>query len=161
MNEHCKDTWHAREKGESSNDLNDRLIRMSAIYYDQLLVERQQKCVLVTNDRDNKQKAAGLGIACATSEEYFSKVVGAPELSDKLAKTGDDELVEVDKRFSYVEHIKLSELNRGVRAKRFRQGKLKISRSNYLVGRVHTEDGEVLIQVIWLIFSSFALTSGV
>nr|XP_002132066.1 exosome complex exonuclease RRP44 [Ciona intestinalis] len=146
-NEHCIDTYSARVKGESTNDMNDRLIRIAAKYYDKCLKDRNQTAVLVTNDRANCALAKKEGLDALTIEQYVKNIVGYPELLDKLAKA--DEAIEVDKSISYPEHLKLSQVQAGVKSGKFFQGKLGISRENYLEGKIitHGEDGkEILIQ---------------
>ena len=146
-NEHCISTWSARKKGESSNDLNDRLIRIAAKYYDNCLSDRDQVAVLLTNDKANCMLAKELGLISFTIEDYMNKVTGYPELVDKLAKV--NEAIEVDRSISYPEHLKLSRINMGVKNGKYKQGKLNISRENYLEGKIICSDiekGEILIQ---------------
>ena len=79
----------------------------------------------------------------------MNKIVGYPELIDKLAKVNDT--IEVDKSVQYKEHLKLTKLNYGVKNGLLKQGKLNISRENYLEAKIHTkgddgEEMEILIQ---------------
>ena len=146
-NEHCISTWCGRKKGESSNDLNDRLIRVATKYYDDCLNERKQAAVLITNDKANCASARDMRLTTFTIEEYVSKIVGYPELIDKLAKV--NETIEVDRSITYPEHLKLSQINTGVKSGKYKQGKLYISRENYLEGKIMCSDvekGEILIQ---------------
>ncbi|XP_076802631.1 exosome complex exonuclease RRP44-like [Clavelina lepadiformis] len=146
-NEHCIETWTARKRKESSNDLNDRLIRIATKYYSDCLSDRNQQAVLLTNDEANCAFAVEEGLIAYTAEKYVKSVVGHPELLDKLAKV--NEAIEVDRSISYPEHLKLSQLNSGIKTGRFKQGKLNISRENYLEGKILCPDvkgGEILIQ---------------
>ena len=146
-NEHCISTWSARKKGESSNDLNDRLIRIATRYYADCLSERDQVAVLLTNDKANCFLAKEIGLTAFTVEDYMNKVAGYPDLVDKLAKV--NEAIEVDRSISYPEHLKLSQINVGVKRGKYKQGKLNISRENYLEGKIICPDvnkGEILIQ---------------
>uniref|UniRef100_H2Y6C0 Protein DIS3 homolog n=1 Tax=Ciona savignyi TaxID=51511 RepID=H2Y6C0_CIOSA len=146
-NEHCIDTWSERAKGESSNDLNDRLIRIAAKYYNGCLKDRNQVAVLLTNDKANCSLAKKDGLNALTVEQYVKNIVGYPELLDKLAKV--DESIEVDKSISYPEHLKLSQIQTGVKSGKFYQAKLNISRENYLEGKILCQDEEgkeILIQ---------------
>ena len=145
VNTFCKDTWQKRNAGETSNDYNDRLIRISTQYYqEKLLKSRGQACVLITNDKENKRRAETEGLIVFTAEEYFTKIVGYPELSDKLAM--NDENVEVDKKTQYKSHKMLSVLSQGIKSKKYFQGKLNISQNNYLEGKIMLETKEILIQ---------------
>nr|XP_039248024.1 exosome complex exonuclease RRP44-like isoform X1 [Styela clava] len=147
-NEHSIDTWVERERGESSNDWNDRLIRTATSFYDKCLEERKQKAVLVTNDRANKDLAIKGGLLSFTMEEYVKNIVGFPELIDKLAKEAD-ESIEVDKSISYPQHLPLSKLQMGIKHGKYRQGKINISRDNYLEGHIQMsgdDETSILIQ---------------
>ena len=104
---------------------------------------------MITNDRANCEFAVNEGLQAFTLEQYVSNIVGYPELIDKLAKVNDT--IEVDKSVHYKEHLKLTKLNHGIKNGVYKQGKLNISRENYLEGKIHTkgDDGEeieVLIQ---------------
>nr|CAB3238058.1 exosome complex exonuclease RRP44-like [Phallusia mammillata] len=146
-NEHSIDTWCERRPKESSNDYNDRFIRVATQFYNECLSERNQKAVLLTNDKANCDLAKKEGLLAVTVEDYVRNIVGFPELLDKLAKA--DEAMEVDKSISYPEHLKLSQLQTGIKSGRFKQGKLNISRQNYLEGKVLPQgegSKEILIQ---------------
>ena len=146
-NEHCISTWCSRNKGESTNDLNDRLIRIATKYYDDCLSDRNQVAVLITNDKANCALALDSGITAFTIEQYVEKIVGYPELVDKLAKV--NEAIEIDRSISYPEHLKLSQIISGVKTGKYKQAKLNISRENYLEGKIICSDvdkGEILIQ---------------
>ena len=61
-NEHHRETFVERESNESSNDRNDRAIRVANKWHNQHLKEAltdkdKPKVVLLTNDRDNLDKA--------------------------------------------------------------------------------------------------------
>ena len=61
-----RDTYVERDKGESSNDRNDRAIRQATKWYQGHLQEAGVKVVLLTNDTDNRQKAKDLGLLAFT-----------------------------------------------------------------------------------------------
>ena len=146
-NEHCISTWLKRIKGESSNDFNDRLIRAATKYYDDCLCSRNQSAVLITNDKANCLLAIKDNITFFTIEDYVKNIVGYPELNDKLAKV--NEAIEIDHSISYPEYLKLSQINSGIKNGKYKQGKLNISRENYLEGKIMCSDlekGEILIQ---------------
>lgn len=145
-NEHSIDTWVERKRGETSNDWNDRLIRSATSYYDNCVKDRNQRAVLLTNDKANKDQATADGLLSFTIEEYVENIVGFPELLDKLARQSNDG-IEVDKSISFPQHLPLSRLQLGIKSGKYGQGKLKISRDNYLEATVPWHDGgEILIQ---------------
>lgn len=64
---HSRETFIEREPGESSNDRNDRAIRVAAKWYSQHLKTSEAgadglRVVLITNDQGNKEKAAESGL---------------------------------------------------------------------------------------------------
>jgi len=147
INEHSVDTWCSRKRGESSNDLNDHFIRVATKFYHACLMKRNQSAVLLTNDKANCQLAKEEGLCAFTIQDYIKNVIGFPDLADKLAST--DVAMEVDKSISYPEHLKLSQIQMGIKSGRIKQGKLSISRENYLEGKIvpQGEDSkEILIQ---------------
>lgn len=70
-----RDTYVARLPGESSNDRNDRAIRVATKWYDNHLKmkKRHIRAVLLTDDADNRRKAIEDGIlVCSGRAEYFT-----------------------------------------------------------------------------------------
>ena len=68
-----RDTYVERQPGETANDRNDRAIRTAALWYKKHLELNQEvgdlntvQVVLLTNDRENANKAKDLGIATHT-----------------------------------------------------------------------------------------------
>ncbi|XP_074649854.1 exosome complex exonuclease RRP44-like [Tubulanus polymorphus] len=137
VNEHHKDTYIERQRGESANDRNDRAIRVAATWYQSHLYTSSDKppsIVLLTNDRDNKEKAIKDGLISFTVEEYVAGLVGCEELQDRLANIGDK--VSFKDRIQYPEHLNLAAVQRGVKAGKYRQGTFHASRENYLEASV-------------------------
>lgn len=64
-----RDTYVERTPGESSNDRNDRAIRVATKWYDDHLAlnkSNQIRAVLLTDDKNNRSKAQDMGIlACS------------------------------------------------------------------------------------------------
>jgi hypothetical protein len=60
-NENHRDTYVKAAPGESPNDRNDRAIRVATTWYAARLGDRM-KVVLLTNDGDNRRKAAADGL---------------------------------------------------------------------------------------------------
>lgn len=147
INEHSIDTWSERGKKESSNDYNDRLIRLVVAYYDEIVKQRGQRAVLLSNDRGNRDLAINSGLLGFTIEQYIQKMIGFPEVIDKLAKS--DDAVEIDRSIAYAQHLPLSKLQIGIKNGSYYQGKMNISRDNYLEGKIIPQghdDFEILIQ---------------
>ena len=61
-NEHHRSTYIDREPNESSNDRNDRAIRVATAWYEGHLKNLGVGVVLLTNDRDNRDKAIKAGL---------------------------------------------------------------------------------------------------
>lgn len=79
VNEHHKDTFVERVRGEKVNDRNDRAIRVSAEWYNTHLALSSKtnsiKTILITDDADNKTIARNNGLDAFTSKkekEYFN-----------------------------------------------------------------------------------------
>ena len=69
INEHHKDTYIERKAGESVNDRNDRAIRVAAKWYQNHLEKFNISVILITDDRDNRQKASEIVSTC-TIKDY-------------------------------------------------------------------------------------------
>ena len=61
-NEHHRSTYIDREPNESCNDRNDRAIRVSAAWYEEHLKHLDIEIILLTNDKDNRDKAIMAGL---------------------------------------------------------------------------------------------------
>ena len=65
-----RETYIQQEQGESSNDRNDRAIRVAVKWYSEHLkkIEDEEKIqvIFLTNDRTNKEKALEEGITAYT-----------------------------------------------------------------------------------------------
>lgn len=145
VNEHHKDTYVVREPGETSNDRNDRAIRVATKWYEEHLAERQQnvkenertRVVLITDDAGNRQKAKEEGILACSVEEYLKSLLRNLDLLDKISKK--DYEFESNKKALFPPHLSVVEIHQGIRAKRFVQGQFMASRENYLEGTVMAE----------------------
>lgn len=64
-----RETYIEQEQGESSNDRNDRAIRVAVKWYNEHLKKMQNEeiqVIFLTNDRNNKEKALEEGITAYT-----------------------------------------------------------------------------------------------
>uniref|UniRef100_A0A8C0FBB0 Protein DIS3 homolog n=1 Tax=Bubo bubo TaxID=30461 RepID=A0A8C0FBB0_BUBBB len=93
-NEHHRETYIEQGRGESSNDRNDRAIRVAVKWYNEHLkkIEDEEKIqvIFLTNDRTNKEKALEEGITAYTCEEYIKSLTANPDLVDRLACVSDE-----------------------------------------------------------------------
>lgn len=156
-NEHCKDTYIEREKDESSNDRNDRAIRVTCRWYNKHLSESQTgnddratKVVLLTNDAANREKALSENLHSCSVQDYVNSLKENGELLDKLAwENGNTEQIEGKSREAiYPEHLPLAKLQAGIKSGKYLQGKFFASRDNYLEAyvAVYDQDKQVFLQ---------------
>ncbi|XP_030635923.1 exosome complex exonuclease RRP44 [Chanos chanos] len=154
-NEHHRETFIEREQGESANDRNDRAIRVAAKWYSEHLSKAPDagdlKVVLLTNDRDNKEKAEKSGLIVYKCEEYVKSLIANPELVDRLALTSDEQNEITGSRVVFPEHLPLSKIQAGIKSGTFLQGTFHANRDNYLEAKVYVhgegdESTEVLVQ---------------
>uniref|UniRef100_A0A672TPA5 Protein DIS3 homolog n=1 Tax=Strigops habroptila TaxID=2489341 RepID=A0A672TPA5_STRHB len=96
-NEHHRETYIEQKKGETSNDRNDRAIRVAVKWYSEHLKkiddEEKTEVIFLTNDRINKEKALEEGITAYTCEEYIKSLVANPDLVDRLACVSDEGII--------------------------------------------------------------------
>ena len=157
-NEHHRETFIERKEDESANDRNDRAIRIAVNWYNKHLQqgikghETPPTVILITNDRENRQKAADMGILAYTIHDYAKSLTEHPSLVDRLARsTKDGENSEAKNqkgKILFPEHLPLSTIQTGVKTGKYLQGPFQGSRENYLEGSVNVASMEkfVLIQ---------------
>lgn len=131
-NEFKSDSFVPREKGESMNDYNDRLIRETTKFYishlDGITV------LLITGDRQNKDIARKNGIPAFTLQEYISLMPNSDELQDMLPSidTFNKSLDEI----KYPTYYTTARLMGGIKNGSLHQGNITISSYNFLEGTV-------------------------
>ncbi|XP_069658672.1 exosome complex exonuclease RRP44 isoform X2 [Haliaeetus albicilla] len=154
-NEHHRETYIQQEQGESSNDRNDRAIRVAVKWYSEHLkkIEDEEKIqvIFLTNDRTNKEKALEEGITAYTCEEYIKSLIANPDLVDRLACVSDEGKEIESGKIIFPEHIPLSKLQQGIKSGVYLQGTYRASRDNYLEATVWVhgdaeENKEIIIQ---------------
>lgn len=153
-NEHHRDTYTEREKGESPNDYNDRCIRHAARWYDKHLKEfgvngngaNRASVVLLTNDIKNKEKAQAEGVEVYTVHEYVQGLQGHSYLVEKLAKIPN--FNKAGGKLMFPEHLPLSTIQTGLKTGKYLQGTFCGSRENYLEAtvRIPGREREIFIQ---------------
>ena len=154
-NEHHRETFIERESTESSNDRNDRSIRKATQWYNRHLsqgVKAAEKptVILLTNDRENKEKSKAIGLEAYTVYEYTKSLTAHPSLVDRLARPADetDGEMRTREKITYPEHLHLSVIQSGLKSGKYLQGAFQGSRENYLEGfvNVHSMEKWVLVQ---------------
>ncbi|NWX39904.1 RRP44 exonuclease, partial [Steatornis caripensis] len=154
-NEHHRETYVEQERGESSNDRNDRAIRVAVKWYNEHLkkIEDEEKIqvIFLTNDKTNKEKALEEGITAYTCEEYVKSLIANPDLVDRLACVSDEGKEIESGKIIFPEHIPLSKLQQGIKSGIYLQGTYRASRDNYLEATVWVhgdaeENKEIIIQ---------------
>ncbi|KAK6620525.1 hypothetical protein RUM43_010817 [Polyplax serrata] len=147
VNEHHKETYIERNEGEKVNDRNDRAIRVSTIWYSNHL-NNAIKVILLTDDKDNKQKALDEGIPAFSAEEYVKSLSSFPTLVDKLSKKEYEIDGKVGGEPIFPCHYTPNEIHEGIKNKSLLFGQFLSSRENFLEGTVNIdgEDKSVLIQ---------------
>ncbi|XP_070553170.1 exosome complex exonuclease RRP44-like [Ptychodera flava] len=160
-NEHHRETYIEREAGESANDRNDRAIRVCVKWYGEHLSKQKKneiKVVLLTNDLANRNKAREEGLLAYTVYEYVKSLIAKPELSDRLAQLAEEEhrrdtanediKVKGSHKISFPEHLPLTQIQTGIKSKKYLQGTFHASRENYKEGYVsaHGKDDMIFIK---------------
>ena len=152
-NEHHKETFTERREGETSNDRNDRAIRVCAQWYNEHLSlgshdDNPTRIILLTNDRENRQQATACGIEAYTVIEYVQSLTNAPHLLDRLAQSDEAGMDSVVRKKFFPEHLPLSVIQTGLKRGKYLQGAFQASRENFLEGfvNVHSMDRWILVQ---------------
>ncbi|KAI9354526.1 hypothetical protein DFJ73DRAFT_624014 [Zopfochytrium polystomum] len=147
-NEFHRDTYIEREKDETPNDRNDRAIRTACKWYSDHAIPGIQ-IVLMTDDADNRRKAALLGLTAVSVREYVEAMTQYPELVDMIAAPEEDD-GDSGKKFSYPEHLTATQISAGLKSGAFSQGTLNISTHNFLEGSIYTKVDGVEKQILLL-----------
>lgn len=163
-NEHNRETFIERKTNETSNDRNDRAIRVSVKWYNSHLKKtmhaKAPEVVLITNDRANREAARKEGIKAFTVYEYVRSLTEHPSLLDSLAKNSmetDEGERTVKEKLIFPEHVPLSSIQTGVKSGRYLQGIFQGSRENFLEGFVRVESMEEFLFVQGLLHLNRAI----
>ncbi|XP_066596305.1 exosome complex exonuclease RRP44 [Prorops nasuta] len=149
INEHHIETYVEREPDESANDRNDRAIRVVTKWYNKHLQIHKDfivKVILLTDDKQNVEKALKEEIPVTSMQEYISSLENAVNLLDKISHR--NYALEGEGREIYPCHLAPAELHEGIKSGKLLQGTFYASRENFLEGSVNFESTEksVLIQ---------------
>jgi exosome complex exonuclease DIS3/RRP44 len=145
-NEHHRETYVDREGGESPNDRNDRAIRVFSAWYQKQLAMTDVKVLLLTNDRENLNKAKASGVDAMTIHQYVKTVADKfPELSDKLAQCVETTPANQGGKAApgaiFEEHWPLSKLTAAIKAGSAFQGVIRCSRNHWAEMYVNVSGG--------------------
>lgn len=155
---HFRDTYVERQPGESANDRNDRAIRVAAAWYEAHLKEsfeseNQVRVILLTDDKQNLEKARAEGLLCSTVSEYVRGLDKYPTLQDKLSLKGFSS--QSSKEAIFPPHLTVNEIHEGIKSGKLLQGSFLASRENYLEGFVNAEGMEKSVCVFFLYLERF------
>jgi exosome complex exonuclease DIS3/RRP44 len=155
VNEFHKDVYVKRFDKETANDRNDRAIREVCKYYSKHL-SNTVKIVLLSDDVENRRLAKGDNILAFSCRQYVESL-NKPELVDRIAakEEQDSELNEKkitdstlkNKQIIFPEHMRMVDIQAGIKAGRLYQGTFQSSRENYLEANVFLYDNEKYPQV--------------
>lgn len=81
---HCRETHIERNKGETINDRNDRAIRVATQWYVSHLANTKSRVLLITNDRENANRARQEGLQAMTIYDYLREL-GDADLLDTVS----------------------------------------------------------------------------
>lgn len=145
-----RDTYIEREPGESANDRNDRAIRVATAWYEKHLKqstdENAIRVVLLTDDKQNLEKARKDGILCSSVGDYVKSLSDCPTLQDKLSLKGFQSYD--NKTAIFPPHLTVNEIHDGIKTGKLLQGGFQASRENYLEGYVNVEGMEKSVNCI-------------
>lgn len=147
VNEHHRETYIEREPGEKTNDRNDRAIRVAVKWYNTHLNDDNNiKIVLLTDDAENKARAAEEGIFVLSMEDYIASLENACFLLDKLSKRSYASNIQGPELFPC--HLTPAEVHDGISSGKLLQGTFLASRENFLEGNVNVEgrDKPIFVQ---------------
>ncbi|ODV85419.1 hypothetical protein CANARDRAFT_7533 [[Candida] arabinofermentans NRRL YB-2248] len=136
-NEFKSSSYLPRDKGETINDYNDRLIRQCSKFYTNHLKEAGINIILLTSDKDNIAKAQKEGIISMALDNYVSLLPNAKELEDMLPSA--DNFSSNVNEIKYPEYYSSSRLMGGVKNGTLFQGIINISSYNFLEGQVSVQ----------------------
>ncbi len=141
-----------RNENETTNDRNDRAIRRVCDYYKKHL---NIEIILLTDDIANKKLALKDSIHAMTCKEYVESL-NKPELLDMIAAKEDKSDVINEKTLAnatrlkeiiFPEHLRLVDIQTGLKSGRYLQGAFKASRENYLEATVFVYENEKTPQI--------------
>ncbi|EME27978.1 exoribonuclease R [Galdieria sulphuraria] len=139
-NEHHKETFIERQKDETSNDYNDRSIRVAARWYTTHL-NRRKRVVLLTNDKNNAKGARGEGVEALSVEEFVTLYESRhPHIRELVAANTADSSEEQEddrkRKFLYDEYWNTQQIQNALNANRVVEGVFHANSYNCMEGKV-------------------------
>lgn len=125
-NEFHKDTFKTRGMGETVPDYADKLFKAAVLWYRRHLSGVE----IVPIDSIEHED-----IGAITSAKYVNTLKSNINLLDKLV-TAEEKLDLTQETYFYPEHESSAAINGGVKQGKYYQGKMEVSRSNYLEASV-------------------------
>lgn len=104
------------------------------------------RVILLTDDKQNLEKARAEGILCSTVGEYVRGLEKYPTLQDKLSLKGFSS--QDKKEAIFPPHLTVTEIHDGIKSGKLVQGSFAASRENYLEGFVNVEGMEKSVSLI-------------
>jgi exosome complex exonuclease DIS3/RRP44 len=98
------------------------------------------KVVLISDDANNRNKAAAEGIVTFSISEYIKSLQDASHLQDKLCIK--DYSTESDAHTLFPPHLTVVQIHEGIKNGKLYQGSFVASRENFLEGSVNVETFE-------------------
>ncbi|KAI7900875.1 uncharacterized protein BX663DRAFT_515563 [Cokeromyces recurvatus] len=147
-NEHQRDTFIEKLKGETPNDRNDRAIRVSTKWYADHLksVGSSIDVIMLTDDRGNREKAAAMGLKSSSVADYVESMKDTPELMDMLSAP---KAAQSGESIVYEEHMSPALIQNGIKKGTLIQANFNISTHNVheatVVGEVEGETKTIYI----------------
>ncbi|KAF8865487.1 RNB-domain-containing protein [Acephala macrosclerotiorum] len=149
FNDFRLETYVVRDQGESINDRNDRAVRRAVKWYDEHLLQavkgaggkknKVPAVVMLTDDKENLQKAKRDGIEARSLTDYVSGLDNAERLLDMISTIEEKrEIKDKTRQNIYPEHYSVSKMQTGVKNGSLHQGTFHMSPYNYLEATVHT-----------------------
>lgn len=143
FNEFRRETYVARESGETINDRNDRAVRRAVAWYQShikaaVAARGSSRCpavVMLSDDRDNLRKAQAEKLDCASLRKYVEGLPDADRLLDMVSE-GREKRETKPGDLLYPEYFSMSKMLTGIKAGTLHQGTFNVSQYNYLEGSV-------------------------
>ncbi|SPN96910.1 probable mitotic control protein dis3+ [Cephalotrichum gorgonifer] len=140
FNEFRLETYVKREEGETINDRNDRAIRRAVQWYNEHLAKtkasRIPTVVMLSDDRNNLQKAKEMDIPAQTLRDYLGGVEDGERLLEMVAESQARDTIRKPSELLYPEYFTMSKMMTGVKAGLLHQGIFNVSPYNYLEGSI-------------------------
>ena len=158
FNDFRRETYVARESGESINDRNDRAVRRAVSWYRDHLeqvvkfnkgAKHAPSVIMLSDDRINLQKAKPERITACSLSEYVSGLEDADRLLDMINASRVEQTSKTTAAEQiYPDYFSMSKIMTGIRAGTLHQGIFNVSPYNYLEGIVNVSAFEKSLLIL-------------